>query len=254
MAHSTARAVSVPIQHVVDGDVDDQRHDRHPQRDLHRFRDAQRAQHHRGQPEEHVGKADDGKIGHALADNLPVPGEQPHRARRGQRHRRKQRKRQPQRRPRADGRQLADLAGAPLAPVLAAQHDHAVADAVHQLLQHELDLVHRGHAGQGALAVRAQHHVVRQVHRQDHRLLQHQRQAEPHKRPVEFPITGQSHLTLSLLSFLRFRRCSAAPAISIPRPRRKARPWPLIMTSRARHMRWLSTPPLILPRARGGIS
>ena len=178
-------------QQVVDAHVDDQRQHRHPQRNLDRLHHAHRAQQHCRDGEEQVAEADDPQIGHALGHVFGLIGEDAQRTLGEDAHQGEQDQRQRDLQPHADGRDGANLPQPALAPVLAAQHDQRIADGVHQLLVHELNLVHRRHAGQRRLGIGAQHHVVRQIHAQNHGLLQHQRHAQPQKGPVKPTVLGK---------------------------------------------------------------
>ena len=90
-----------------------------------------------------------------------------------------------QRGPESDGHQPADGIRLLLAPVLACQHHHSVADSEDELLEDELNLVHRRYAGEGGLRIAAQHHIVRQIHAEHHGLLEHQSAHELDKCSVE---------------------------------------------------------------------
>ena len=178
-------------EQIIDRHIDAKRYDRHAQRDANRFGDAHRAQHDGGRGEEQIAEAYDGEILHALRGDGGGIGEQRQRGVREETHRNEEQQRDEQPRAQADRGQAAHLAHALLPPVLAAQHDHCVADGVDQLLEHELYLIDRGHAGERRLGIGAQHQVVGQIDAENHGLLEHQRDAQAQECLIERFVANQ---------------------------------------------------------------
>ena len=185
------RAEMAGDEQIVDRHIDDQRHDRHAQRDANRLGDAHRAQHDGGRGEEQIAEADDGEILDALRGDGGGIGEQRQRGVREEAHRGEEQQRDEQPRAQADRGQTAHLAHALLSPVLAAQHDHGVADGIDQLLEHELDLIDRGHAGERRLGIGAEHQVVGQIDAEYDGLLEHQRDAQAQEGLIERFVADQ---------------------------------------------------------------
>ena len=85
-------------------------------------------------------------------------------------------------------------------PVQGGQNQDRALDARDEHLQHRLQLVSDVYAGNRAVAERADHQVIGKIHGEGHRVLQRDRDGEPHKRLVKIPVSRKEHIFHFLLN------------------------------------------------------
>ena len=178
-AHAQGGRAEVAVnEDIVEADIDAQRGRRDDVADLDNADRAQRGGQHIGQGKEHIGKADDLQILHALLHNGRVVAHQAddllREEQRGKEHEHGDGHAESQ--ARADD--VRDVLEVFFAPVARAQHDDALAHALHQHLQEKLQLIAQRGAGQRILRKAAQHDVIRHVDRIGQQVLQRERQGQ----------------------------------------------------------------------------
>ena len=187
-------------QHIVQRDVDDQRDARDEQADLRGLHRAHRGDQDLRNAEKQVGKADDAHVRRAHFNDRRVARKDPHDLRREQKRHERDQNADQHREPHADRRDFPDAAGVALSPVLGGQNQDRALDAGDEHLQHRLQLVSDVYAGNRAVAERADHQVIGKIHGEGHRVLQRDRDGEPHKRLVKIPVSRKEHVFHFLLN------------------------------------------------------
>ena len=138
-----------------------------------------------GRGKHDVGEADDLEIADALRDDQRLVGQKAQQLARCKPHDQKHQNRHPAAKTQGGANDMGDRLQLVFSPVLGAQHNSALAGALHQHLKHELHLVAQADSAHGVLAVPPQHDRVHHIDTVYEQILQGQRQCQHKKGLVE---------------------------------------------------------------------
>lgn len=176
------RAEMAVDQGVVDRAVDQQRDHGKIQRDVDDAGASKRREQNLCHREEEIGEPDHGHVPHPFLNDRLIGREGRQDQMREDRHDRKQNNRHHQCNAKRQPGQFPDRNRVFLSEILASDDDNSLADRQQQVLIDELHLIHGRNAGERRLAVRAQHHVVRQVDAQRDDILENKH--DPHREEI----------------------------------------------------------------------